>query len=70
MNKIDESLNQVEVYPWHCPTLDDLLNPIEEDEIGRNKFQFLGGDDKIIAKAIRATNEEDTEDEEDEIEEE
>ena len=35
------------------PTLEDLLNPVEEREIGESKFRFPGGDAEIIAKVIR-----------------
>ena len=36
-----------------CPTLEDLLNPVEEREIGESDFLFPGGDGEIIAKVIR-----------------
>ena len=35
------------------PTLEDLLNPVEEREISESEFRFPGGDAKIIAKVIR-----------------
>ena len=35
------------------PTLEDLLNPVEEREIGESEFCFPGGDGEIIAKVIR-----------------
>lgn len=33
-----------------APTLEDLLNPAEENEIGDSPFQFPGGDDEILAQ--------------------
>jgi hypothetical protein len=49
-----------------APTLEDLLNPVE-DVIGRTGLEFLGDDDEIIAEAIQTALgdhlEEDTEDE-------
>jgi len=38
-----------------APTLEDLLNPIEETEIGHSDYRFPGGDDEIVAEALRAT---------------
>ena len=35
-----------------CPTLEDLLNPVEEREIGESKFRFPGGDAEIITNVI------------------
>ena len=32
--------------------LEDLLNPVEEREIGESEFHFPGGDAEIIAKVI------------------
>ncbi|KAJ8596899.1 hypothetical protein M405DRAFT_856162 [Rhizopogon salebrosus TDB-379] len=48
-----------------APTLEDLLNPVEGDVIGRTGLEFLGDDDEIIAEAIQTASgdvEEDTED--------
>ena len=54
-----------------APTLEDLLNPIEEIEIGHSDYRFPGGDDEIVAEALRATtdapDEEMDDDEEEEI---
>jgi len=38
-----------------APTLEDLLNPIEEDIIGCTGLEFPGGDDEIIAEVTRPT---------------
>ena len=35
-----------------CPTLEDLLNLVEEREIGKSEFHFPGGNGEIIAKVI------------------
>jgi hypothetical protein len=32
------------------PTLEDLVNPIEEQEVGDSPYRFEGGDAQIIAK--------------------
>ena len=45
-----------------APTLEDLLNPIEETEIGHSDYRFLGGDNEIVAEALRTTM--DTQDDE------
>ena len=37
------------------PTLEDLLNPIEENEVGDSPYRFPGGDEEIIAEAQRLT---------------
>ncbi|KAG8215398.1 hypothetical protein J3R82DRAFT_9000 [Butyriboletus roseoflavus] len=36
-----------------CPTLDDLLNPAAEMEVGDSPFRYPGGDDEIIAEVKR-----------------
>jgi hypothetical protein len=38
-----------------APTLEELLNPVEETEIGHSDYRFLGGDDEIVAEALRTT---------------
>lgn len=40
-----------------APTLEDLLNPIEERETGENRFAFPGGDDDIIAAVLKKDDE-------------
>lgn len=37
------------------PTLKDLLNPLQEDEVGDSPYLFPGGDDDIIAEAVHMT---------------
>jgi hypothetical protein len=39
-----------------APTLEDLLNPMEETTIGNSPYSFPGGDDEIIAEAVQLTN--------------
>ena len=39
-----------------APTLEDLLNPIEEKEVGDSPYRFPGGDDEIIAEVLWITN--------------
>ena len=36
-----------------CPTLEDLLNPAGEREIGYSPYRYPGGDDEIIAEVKR-----------------
>ena len=36
-------------------TLEDLLNPVEEKEIGDSAFSFPGGDVDIVAAVMRET---------------
>ena len=48
-------------------TLDEMLNPIEEDCVGETGFEFLGGDQDILSRvAWRADAEEVEESEDDE----
>jgi len=35
-----------------APTLEDLLNPIEENETGESNFHFPGGDADIVAQVV------------------
>ena len=37
------------------PTLEELLNPNGEDEIGDSPYQFPGGEEKILAEAVKQT---------------
>jgi hypothetical protein len=37
-----------------APTLDDLLNPISEQEIGQSLFSFEGGDSEIVEEVERS----------------
>jgi hypothetical protein len=37
------------------PTLEELLNPDGEDEIGDSPHRFPGGDDEILAEAVKQT---------------
>lgn len=53
-----------------APTLEDLLNLIEEDVIGHTGLEFPGGDDEIIAEATWQTMENTEEDLEDEVDDE
>lgn len=41
------------------PTLEELVNPVEENEIGESEYSFPGGDDEIIAAALEATKQSD-----------
>lgn len=38
-------------------TLGDLLNPVEEQKIGASPYDFLGGDEEIMAQAVQEVNE-------------
>jgi len=51
------SLQQRKRIRGTAPSLEDLLNPIEETEIGHSDYRFPGGDDEIIAEARRTTTE-------------
>jgi len=62
-----------------APTLEDLLNPVEELEVGKLQYGYPGGDDEIIEEVMAGTNktvesveidEQDQEEEEEEEEEE
>lgn len=44
-------------------TLEEILNPIEEDSVGKTGFEFPGGDCDIIDKVTGWTNAEDEESE-------
>ena len=33
--------------------MEDLLNPIEENEIGESNFHFPGGDANIVAQVVK-----------------
>jgi len=37
------------------PTLEDLLNPIQEREIGDSPYRFPAGDDDIVAEVLKET---------------
>jgi hypothetical protein len=49
-----------------APTLDELLNPIKEQEIGDSLYRFPGGDADILAEATRLPADQSVEDESDE----
>ncbi|KAF9236313.1 hypothetical protein BU15DRAFT_37249, partial [Melanogaster broomeanus] len=36
-----------------CPTLEDLLNPADEKEIGESPYCYPGGDDEIVEEVRR-----------------
>ncbi|KAH9010168.1 hypothetical protein EDB83DRAFT_2173810, partial [Lactarius deliciosus] len=46
-----DSLQKCKCIRGTALTLEDLLNPIEETEIGHSDYQFPGSDDKIVAEA-------------------
>ena len=39
-----------------APTLDDLLNPVQEKEVGDSPFRFPGGDVDILAEVRRVSD--------------
>ncbi|KAH9013972.1 hypothetical protein EDB85DRAFT_894205 [Lactarius pseudohatsudake] len=47
-----DSLQQRKHIHGTAPTLEDLLNLIEETEIGHSDYWFPGGDDEIVAEAL------------------
>jgi len=49
-----DSLQKCKRIRGTAPTLEDL-NPIEETEIGHSDYRFPGGNDEIVAEALRAT---------------
>ncbi|KAG1891749.1 uncharacterized protein F5891DRAFT_916658, partial [Suillus fuscotomentosus] len=49
MNTIEDLQHRKQICGT-APTLEDLLNPIEEDVIGHTGLEFPGGDDEIIGK--------------------
>jgi hypothetical protein len=51
------SLQQCKRIHSTAPTLEDLLNPIEETEIGYSDYRFPGGDNKIVVEALCTTTE-------------
>ncbi|KAH9160083.1 hypothetical protein EDB89DRAFT_1915231 [Lactarius sanguifluus] len=59
-----DSLQQRKHIRGTAPTLEDLLNPIEETEIGHSDYWFPGGDDEIVAEALHIITGTDTQDEE------
>jgi hypothetical protein len=42
-----------------APSLKDLLNPVQEREIGDSQFRFPGGDSEILAQAVHEARGED-----------
>lgn len=50
-------------------TLEELLNPIEEKEVGDSPYRFSGGDEEIISTVLKGTSKTAQEDELDEAEE-
>ncbi|KAI0078041.1 hypothetical protein K474DRAFT_1706766 [Panus rudis PR-1116 ss-1] len=39
------------------PTIEDLLNPIDEIQVGAREYAFPGGDEEIIARALEGSDE-------------
>jgi hypothetical protein len=52
------AVNSLQQHKHICgtaPILEDLLNPIEETEIGRSDYQFPGGNNEIVTEALHTT---------------
>jgi len=39
------------------PTLEDLLNPVEEQEVGKHQYRYPGGNDEIIKEVMEGRDE-------------
>lgn len=49
MSAVNELFNRRRIR-GECPTLDDLLNSVEEREVGDSPYKFPGGDKDIVAR--------------------
>src|SRR5882762_4573876 len=39
------------------PTLEDLLNPVEEQEVGKHQYRYPGGDNEIVKEVMEGRDE-------------
>jgi hypothetical protein len=57
--KIMVSVAELKAWKWingSAPTLEDLLNPIEEWQVSELQYDFVGGDAEIVKEARRQIN--------------
>lgn len=68
-NELNECVSQLQSWGWirgQALSLEEMLNPVEEDIVGETGVEFPGGDKDIIERVIHGDDEESDEDEEDE----